>query len=135
MRGLVYVLCKSSSPLALTAWFDYHMSGACRASDMNLIHKPFSLAAALAALVPHANLISPAVAARVEVLAPVVPSVGEANLRAQAGDLSANRLVAVGDDILAFLVTELEDGTVVAQHRSHYSHRSHSSHRSHYSSR
>jgi hypothetical protein len=37
--------------------------------------------------------------------------------------------------LLGFLVTEREDGTVVAQHRSHYSHRSHSSHRSHYSSR
>ena len=39
------------------------------------------------------------------------------------------------DDLFAFTIEEGSDGTLVAQHRSHYSHRSHSSHRSHYSSR
>ena len=37
-----------------------------------------------------------------------------------------------GEDLLGMTVTQQADGTVLAQHSSHYSH---SSHRSHYSSR
>jgi hypothetical protein len=49
----------------------------------------------------------------------------------------ANVFMPVGKDLLGLIVTTSEDGTVVAQHDSHYSHSSHtshSSHRSHYSS-
>lgn len=102
---------------------------------MKPFQKSFSLALALAALVPHTSPVNPAVAARVEAFPPSVASTEDENFRARVGDLSSQCLVAVGDDMLSFLVTELEEGTVVAQHRSHYSHRSHSSHRSHYSSR
>lgn len=97
--------------------------------------KILPLAAALAALAGPSAVISPAEAARIEVPTSAKASMGRGIGQSEASDVAANRLVAVGDDVLAFLVTELEDGTVVAQHRSHYSHRSHSSHRSHYSSR
>jgi hypothetical protein len=46
----------------------------------------------------------------------------------------ANVFMPVGRDLLGLIVTTSEDGTVVAQHDSHYSHSSHASHRSHYSS-
>jgi hypothetical protein len=46
--------------------------------------------------------------------------------------LMPNRIVSIGEDLLGFIVTDMADGTVVAQH---YSHSSHSSHASHYSSR
>lgn len=46
----------------------------------------------------------------------------------------ANVFIPLGQDLLGLIVTTSEDGTVVAQHDSHYSHSSHSSHRSHYSS-
>jgi hypothetical protein len=46
----------------------------------------------------------------------------------------ANVFMPVGQDLLGLIVTTSEDGTVVAQHDSHYSHSSHASHRSHYSS-
>lgn len=45
----------------------------------------------------------------------------------------ANVFLPVGRDLLGLIVTTSADGTVVAQHDSHYSHRSHASHRSHYS--
>ncbi len=61
--------------------------------------------------------------------------VAVAPLAARAAAADANRFVDVGGDVLAFLVTQAEDGTVVAQHRSHYSHSSHASHSSHVSSR
>jgi hypothetical protein len=43
-----------------------------------------------------------------------------------------NTLVSTGHDLLGFVVSTQEDGTVVAQHASHASH---ASHHSHYSSR
>jgi hypothetical protein len=46
----------------------------------------------------------------------------------------ANVFMPVGQDLLGLIVTTSADGTVVAQHDSHYSHSSHASHRSHYSS-
>ena len=46
----------------------------------------------------------------------------------------ANVFLPAGRDLLGLIVTTTEDGTVVAQHDSHYSHSSHASHRSHYSS-
>jgi hypothetical protein len=46
----------------------------------------------------------------------------------------ANVFLPVGQDLLGLIITTSEDGTVVAQHDSHYSHSSHASHRSHYSS-
>jgi hypothetical protein len=46
----------------------------------------------------------------------------------------ANVFLPAGRDLLGLIVTTAEDGTVVAQHDSHYSHSSHASHRSHYSS-
>jgi len=46
----------------------------------------------------------------------------------------ANVFLPAGRDLLGLIVTTSEDGTVVAQHDSHYSHSSHASHRSHYSS-
>jgi hypothetical protein len=49
--------------------------------------------------------------------------------------VTPNRFVLVGEDILSFIVTDMADGTMVAQHYSHQSHSSHSSHSSHYSSR
>jgi hypothetical protein len=48
----------------------------------------------------------------------------------------ANVFIPAGKDLLGLIVNTTEDGTVVAQHDSHYSHSSHashSSHRSHYS--
>ena len=39
-----------------------------------------------------------------------------------------NTILSVGEDLLGFLVTRAEDGTVVAEHASHSSHSSHSSH-------
>jgi len=49
-----------------------------------------------------------------------------------------NRIFSVGGDLLGFVITEQEGGTVLATHYSHVSHASHSSHvshQSHYSSR
>src|ERR1700730_9718845 len=40
----------------------------------------------------------------------------------------ANVFMPVGQDLLGLIVTTTEDGTVVAQHDSHYSHSSHASH-------
>jgi hypothetical protein len=47
----------------------------------------------------------------------------------------ANRFVVVGNDVLSFLVTQGENGEIIAQHQSHSSHASHASHASHTSSR
>lgn len=57
--------------------------------------------------------------------------------RSQLSDAASKALslYSLGDDVFAFSLERAEDGTLVAQHRSHYSHQSHSSHRSHYSSR
>ena len=46
--------------------------------------------------------------------------------------LKANATFAAGDEMMSFVMTERDDGTVVAQHVSHASH---ASHHSHYSSR
>ena len=55
---------------------------------------------------------------------------------AEAGcSLQPNTLVSTGEDLIGFIITEREDGTIIAQHVSHASHHSHASHRSHYSSR
>jgi hypothetical protein len=47
---------------------------------------------------------------------------------------NANVFMPVGQDLLGLIVTTTEEGTVVAQHDSHYSHSSHASHSSHMSS-
>lgn len=82
------------------------------------------LAAALAALSGAGAATSPLQAA----------ASAESPPRDNAGQAGRepNRFLAIGDDLLGFVVTEKADGTVEARH---YSHRSHSSHRSHYSSR
>jgi len=46
--------------------------------------------------------------------------------------LNANAIFAAGDEMMSFVMTDRDDGTVVAQHVSHASH---ASHHSHYSSR
>jgi hypothetical protein len=92
--------------------------------------KLISLAAALAALSGTVGL---------------VPSPAEAKVR--NGDTAdtlkdmrtdgpqPNVFMTVGNDLLGLIVTNAADGTVLAQHSSHYSHSSHASHSSHYSSR
>jgi hypothetical protein len=50
-------------------------------------------------------------------------------------ELKANSFFAAGDELLSFVTTEREDGTIIAQHVSHESHASHASHASHYSGR
>jgi hypothetical protein len=95
----------------------------------------FSLAAALAGLTLQPTFSGPTEAAQVPTARKTTSSAQADTTRLSFESVSANRFVEVGEDVLAFLVTEMEDGTVLAQHRSHYSHRSHSSHRSHYSSR
>ena len=47
---------------------------------------------------------------------------------------NANVFMPVGRDLLGLIVTTTEEGTVIAQHDSHYSHSSHASHSSHMSS-
>ncbi|WP_408904209.1 His-Xaa-Ser repeat protein HxsA2 [Pararoseomonas sp. SCSIO 73927] len=84
-----------------------------------------SLAAAIAALPTTSD------AARTP---DVAPESNESH-RSGVSRIIPNQIVVSGDDLLGFLVTRAEDGTVVAQHSSHVSHSSHSSHRSHYSSR
>jgi hypothetical protein len=49
-------------------------------------------------------------------------------------ELKADSFFRAGDELLSFVMSEREDGTIVAQHVSHASHASHASHRSHYSS-
>lgn len=84
-----------------------------------------SLAAALAAL---ATITTPVNAALPHATDKQGPASGIRDSTLQ----EPNRLLAVGDDLFGFIVTERSDGTREARH---YSHRSHSSHRSHYSSR
>jgi hypothetical protein len=71
-------------------------------------------------------------------VAPVKASTGgtdEANTpQGRTNTGKANTFVPAGQDLLGLIVTTSDDGTVVAQHDSHYSHSSHASHRSHYSS-
>ena len=75
-----------------------------------------------------------------EAVAATTPNT-DAQPAAPVGDIAANEKIEpnvifkAGDDLLGLLVTTQADGTVVAQHSSHYSHSSHSSHRSHTSSR
>jgi len=67
-----------------------------------------------------------------------LPHDGEAALApdsARSSNLKANAFFSAGEDLLSFVMTEREDGTLVAQHVSHASHASHRSHASHYSSR
>ncbi len=49
--------------------------------------------------------------------------------------LTPNTFYTAGQDLLGLVVTQLADGTIVAQHPSHASHGSHASHASHASSR
>jgi hypothetical protein len=90
--------------------------------------KVIPLAAALAALAGTAAINSPPVDAR----ATNGPETPNAPDRMPISGMTPNRIVSIGDDFLGFIVTDMADGTVVAQH---YSHQSHSSHSSHYSSR
>lgn len=85
------------------------------------------LAAALAALTGTAVVVAaPAEAKTIE------PGPSNPASATSVSGLMPNRIVSIGEDLLGFIVTDMADGTVVAQH---YSHSSHSSHASHYSSR
>lgn len=86
-----------------------------------------SLAAALAAL---GTVVAPDTA-DAALITP--PDSRASNTPLQSG--GANLFYSVGDDLMAFTVTQAADGTLVAQHHSHSSHSSHSSHASHASSR
>jgi hypothetical protein len=89
--------------------------------------KILSLTAALSAL-SGAPAISPA-------LANIADS-GEADVTPQGrvNTGQANAFLTGGKDLLGLIVTTNKNGTIVAQHDSHYSHSSHASHSSHYSS-
>jgi hypothetical protein len=89
--------------------------------------KILSLTVALSAL-SGAPAISPALANTADNGAADVTPQGRVNTG------QANAFLTGGKDLLGLIVTTTEEGTVVAQHDSHYSHSSHSSHSSHYSS-
>jgi hypothetical protein len=89
----------------------------------------------------HRKVIMP-IAAALGALAGTLPATN-ANAAASPNPAVANptpaaptgqqhTLVSTGNDLLAFIVTEQPDGTIIAQHASHASH---ASHHSHYSSR
>jgi len=59
---------------------------------------------------------------------------GDVTPQGRTNSGKANVFLPVGRDLLGLIVTTSADGTLVAQHDSHYSHSSHASHRSHYSS-
>jgi hypothetical protein len=83
-----------------------------------------SLASALAALAPSANL-----AARTEV--DDTPEAAQQRYRDTSGQ--PNTFYNLGEDLMGLVTSTAADGTIVAQHYSHSSHASHVSHRSHYS--
>ena len=86
-----------------------------------------SLSAALAAL--------PGVATTLPAPADAATNPEQADMAATkpSSPRRANVIFSTGKDLLGLIVTTTADGTVVAQHDSHYSHSSHASHRSHYS--
>jgi hypothetical protein len=90
--------------------------------------KIVSLAAALAALTHGASSVATSAEAKAD-RGGVSDHESDA---VRSHGTALNRLITTGDDLLGFIVTDLPDGTVVAQH---YSHASHASHASHYSSR
>ena len=84
-----------------------------------------SLSAALAAL--------PGVAVTLPADAATNPEKADVAATKPSSPRQANVVFSAGNDLLGLIVTTTADGTVVAQHDSHYSHSSHASHRSHYS--
>jgi hypothetical protein len=88
-----------------------------------------SLAAALAAL-SGVTTVAPALAAATN----LGTNDEDVNPQGATNTGRANVFMPVGTDLLGLIVTTAEDGTVVAQHDSHYSHSSHASHSSHMSS-
>jgi len=82
-----------------------------------------------------ASLSATTVNANTQSANPVEPAKDQAGAQIAANKIQPNTLFNAGEDLFGLLVTTAPDGTVVAQHSSHYSHSSHSSHRSHSSSR
>mgnify|MGYP007135545036 CR=1 FL=1 len=68
-------------------------------------------------------------------LAPSADTAVASEAAATQSGQKPNTLVSTGESLLGFIVTEQNDGTMVAQHVSHASHASHTSHASHVSSR